>query len=277
MWGKGMAGKGIRRGATLKNVAGGFKSWLSNRRPSDRLSEARQRLAASENHSSEGYSIDRRAGGLTRIVLSQTGISPRTFGGPTDGSLQAMRTSEPQSRWYYVFEDVYEAFSRPLRRGARKLIGSRLRSRVSEDDIVQSVFRTFHRRNNNGECQFDHTCALRNYLWTVMTNKVHKHAQFHRAKKRDLERQVTIDASGNRVPLADRRPSSEELAALRDEIESLTRGFLPRDMEILKLHFEGHTSPEIAARVQCSRWTVRRVLVGFGDRLRQRLQESGGL
>jgi DNA-binding NarL/FixJ family response regulator len=46
----------------------------------------------------------------------------------------------------------------------------------------------------------------------------------------------------------------------------------PRDLKILQLRFDGHASSEIAEEVDCFRWTVRRVVEGFGLRLLQRSQ-----
>ena len=70
-----------------------------------------------------------------------------------------MPIKAPPGRWYHAFDKVYDAFYVSLRHGARRLMGARLRRRVAEDDVVQSVFRTFYRRDSKGECEFDHTGA----------------------------------------------------------------------------------------------------------------------
>lgn len=184
-----------------------------------------------------------------------------------------MHVKQPPDPWYHAFDKVYGAFHASLCRSARRLMGSRLRRRVTEEDVVQSVFRTFYRRNSNGECEFDHTGALRNYLWTIMTNKVRRYAERHHAQIRNVMSEIEMEGSPQTSLIRDQRPGPEEWAVVRDEIRVLTRGFVPRDLKILQLRFDGHASSEIAEQVGCSRWTVRRVVEGFGLRLQQRSQD----
>ncbi len=186
-----------------------------------------------------------------------------------------MEPEQPSDPWYHNFNDVYGHFSAVLRRAAMRLLGRRLRRRVSDEDIVQSVFRTFHRRSSKNECKFDHTCALRNYLFKVLMNKVRKHAQIHNAQKRRTRRETEMDRSNQAALFLDPRPGPEEWAVVRDEVRFLTQGFLPRDMEILRLRLEGYAPSMIADEVGCSRWTVRRVMQGFGARLDDHLGEVG--
>jgi DNA-binding NarL/FixJ family response regulator len=68
-----------------------------------------------------------------------------------------------------------------------------------------------------------------------------------------------------------RQPTPDQWVAATDEIQFLPRGFSRRDLKIVRLCAEGHTSPEVARLLRCSRWTVRRVLDGFGTRLQRRL------
>jgi len=185
-----------------------------------------------------------------------------------------VRTRPTTGLWYHTFDQVYDAFHASLCRGARRLLGARLRRRVAEEDIVQSVFRTFYRRDRLGECEFDHTGALGNYLWTIMSNKVRTYAEHHHAQKRDLRVEQTLDASCAAAGYRDRHAGPEDWAMVRDEIRILTKGFVARDLEILRLYLEGYASSEVAQRVGCSRWTVRRIVDGFGHRLQQRSRDN---
>jgi len=71
-----------------------------------------------------------------------------------------------------------------------------------------------------------------------------------------------------------RDPSPEEVVVLMDELESLLTGLPNPEPEIVRLRLEGRSSPEIAQEVGCSRWTVRRVLDRFGDRLQKRMERD---
>lgn len=188
----------------------------------------------------------------------------------------AMSRSRRDDMWYRVFESVYAEFHSTVCSFAARLIGKRLRRRIDAEDIAQSVFRTFYRHNAAGECDFENTRALRSYLFKMTANKVHCQAQMHGAKKRDIGCEVELDGSGNAslVPVLDASPA--ESAALLDELRFLTRGFSQRDLMILQLCLEGHTTPDIAVFTRCSRWTVRRVLDSFGARWQQRAGQIGG-
>lgn len=175
----------------------------------------------------------------------------------------AMRTTTPHEPWYLVFDRVYDRFQATVRRRAAQLIGKRLRRRVDDEDVAQSVFRTFHRRTTNGECAFDNTRALCGYLLEITSSKVNDLVKAHNAKMRDVWREVELPSSLDvRVPTASYAPPGE-LAALRDEFDYVTRDFSPRDLEILRLCLQGYATPEIALQTDCSRWTVRRVLNAF--------------
>jgi len=146
--------------------------------------------------------------------------------------------------------------------------------RVGPDDIVQSVFRTFFRRTSQGEYAFDHSGALWQLLIRITQNKIYKQAERHHAKRRNLNAEVPLD--GDRLPpeAVAREPTPDEVAALVDEMECLISGLEWPEPEMVRLAVEGHTASEICKHLDCSRWTVRRVLDGVGVRLRRRLKED---
>ena len=172
--------------------------------------------------------------------------------------------------WYRDFNAVYRRFFATIRSAADRLMSPKLRRRVDADDVAQSVFKEYHQRDV--ECEFENTTAVLNYLWAIMSNKVRNTAQFHEAAKRNVMIEESAIGSGIVPCCRSRWPSADQLVAASDEVEFLTRGFSLRDHEILRLSVKGHTTPEIASTVGCSRWTVRRVLDTFGARLGQRLE-----
>ncbi len=177
--------------------------------------------------------------------------------------------------WYRDFNAVYRRFFETIRSAADRLMSPKLRRRVDADDVAQSVFKEYHQRDVDCECEFEDTTAVLNYLWAIMANKVRNVAQFHKAAKRSVMIEESAIGSGIVTCCRSRRPSADQLVAASDEVEYLTRGFSRRDHQILRLSVKGHTTPEIAATVGCSRWTVRRVLDTFGTRLGQRLESLG--
>jgi RNA polymerase sigma-70 factor, ECF subfamily len=169
--------------------------------------------------------------------------------------------------WYRDFNAVYQRFFGTIRCAAHRLMSPKLRRRVDADDVAQSVFREFYQRDSDRQCDFENTTAVRSYLWAIMANKVRNAAQFHRAAKRNVMLEESAFSHVTRAHGQSRLPPSDQWVAVADEVEYLTRGFSPRDLEILRLSMEGHGTPHIADAVGCSRWTVRRVLDLLGARL----------
>lgn len=172
-----------------------------------------------------------------------------------------------------LFERVYDEYYAPLVKLAGRLLRPRLRRRVDADDIVQSAFRSVFGRIAEGDCRFDHSRALRGYLLKVTLNKARSRANSHLAQKRDVTNE--IDWSDG-MPVASANSSPDTTAAFADELRFLTSGFTQRDLQVLGLCLEGHTTAEIARAVGCSRWTVRRVLDCFGHRWQRRAESVDG-
>ena len=93
------------------------------------------------------------------------------------------------------------------------------------------------------------------------------------AAKRNQALEVYPDASDKGLEWMTREPSPEEAALFVEELEALLHGMREPEPEIIRMCLDGHTSPEIAAAIGCSRWTVRRVLSRIGERLRERNKE----
>jgi RNA polymerase sigma-70 factor (ECF subfamily) len=169
-------------------------------------------------------------------------------------------------------DELYRRYAQRLCAIADRQLGRRLRAREDPEDVVQSAFRTFFRRAADGQFQVDHASGLWNLLVTITLNKVRLRAQRHGAGKRNVRAEVGLDLDQLDPRLVAREPTVEEAAAFIDELDFILCGLQDPDPEIVRLCFQGYSPSEIAARVNCSRWTVRRVLDHVGDRLRRRLR-----
>jgi RNA polymerase sigma-70 factor (ECF subfamily) len=167
-------------------------------------------------------------------------------------------------------DELYRCYAQRLCAIADQQLGRRLRAREDPEDVVQSAFRTFFRRAADGQFQVDHASGLWNLLVTITLNKVRLRAQRHRAGKRDVRAEVGLDLEQLDPRLVAREPTAEDVAAFLDELDFLLSGLEDPDPEIVRLCFQGYSPSEIAERVNCSRWTVRRVLDHVGNRLRLR-------
>jgi RNA polymerase sigma-70 factor (ECF subfamily) len=173
-------------------------------------------------------------------------------------------------------EALHQRYAQRLWALAEAQIGSRLRRRVDPEDIVQSVFRTFFRRATDGQFVIDHSCSLWRLLVRITINKVRLRAQHHHAGKRDLAIEVYAGDEQLAPEAIARGPGPEEAAALADEIETLLRRLKPPEVEIFQLSLQGYATPEIAERLRCSRWTIRRTLDRIGHQFEHCSKKPGG-
>lgn len=172
--------------------------------------------------------------------------------------------------------ELHRRYAQRLCAVAERKIGARLRPRVGAEDVVQSVFRTFFRRTEQGEYPIDHSGSLWRLLVAILDNKVRRQGETHRAGKRDVGAEVPLADADLLPPVLARDPAPDEAVVWRDELESLLAGLKDAELAVIRLFLEGYASPEIARQRGCSRWTVRRVLDRFGTRLRRRLEDEVG-
>src|SRR5579875_3717855 len=88
---------------------------------------------------------------------------------------------------------LFERFASRLITLARQQLDARLRGRVDPEDVMQSVFRSFFRRQQAGEFQ------LRDWddLWALLTrmtlHKLGHPLAYHLAERRTIEREVELE------------------------------------------------------------------------------------
>ena len=146
---------------------------------------------------------------------------------------------------------IFERYSKRLVELADSRLNPQVKGRIDGDDIVQSVFRTLFVRMSEGQFSFDHSGALWRLLVTITLRKT-----FRAIKK--------LPPTGPLPPddeiLSKPEPTPQEVVIAMEVMDQLLDKFLPHERQIVELRFEGHSTPEIAARLNCSRTTVWRVL-----------------
>ena len=127
--------------------------------------------------------------------------------------------------------------------------------------MVQSVFRTFFRRNAAGEFRL----IPRQLWWLLVTITLRSrppplpHRRRSMSRPRMAHRWVAAAVS--------REPGPLEAATLVDQIEALLRGLPPFYCQVLDLRLQGCGSVETAERLGVSRQTVYRALQLLQERL----------
>lgn len=163
--------------------------------------------------------------------------------------------------------ELFDDYSRRLIQLASKNIHPALLKRFDGEDVVQSVFRTFFRRHEEGSFHIEHSQQLWQLLVTLTLCKTRSHARRHTAEKRNAKNDQEITDQGI---LLDGRASPEDALALWEEIDLVLNGLPDRAAEIISLRLEGKSSAEIANDLELTRQTIHRILRLVESRLQQR-------
>jgi DNA-directed RNA polymerase specialized sigma24 family protein len=170
---------------------------------------------------------------------------------------------------------IWQRYFRELLDLARRNLGTRVRQRVDEEDIVVSMFDSFCARQARGE----HDLADRDELWrllvTITLRKASNARRNHHRERRDVAREQSLvterdDSScpGWALEQMDARaPSPAEAAVLNEALER--RLEMLRDAELREIalwRLEGYTNREIADRIKRTERSVERRV----ERIRQK-------
>jgi RNA polymerase sigma-70 factor, ECF subfamily len=165
---------------------------------------------------------------------------------------------------------LYLRYAKRLRALVKEQCSSKLSRRLEEDDIVQSVFRTFFSGAQQGLYKVPGAQDLWKLLLVISLNKIRAKGAYHNAAKRDARRTSSLDAVR-----ANGEPSDQdagEFAFFQLVIQEALEN-LPLDYrEIVQLRIEGYEVEEIAARSNRAKRTVERILQEARKRLGALLQ-----
>ncbi len=152
---------------------------------------------------------------------------------------------------------------------ARSRLDARLRQKVDAEDVVQSVFKSFFRRQADEPFDVGGWDSLWSLLTVLTVRKCANQAQHYRRHGRDLGREVVAE-----YEVLSRDPTPEEATVLAETLEQVMRGLSEREREMVVLSLQGQTLPQVSAAVGRAERTVRRVLDQVRHRL-ERMQEDG--
>jgi RNA polymerase sigma-70 factor (ECF subfamily) len=142
---------------------------------------------------------------------------------------------------------------------------------IDEEDIVQSVFRTFFQAANQGKYEVPAGEDLWNLLLVITLNKIRTQGAFYRAARRDARVTVPLEhvAAPGGGELGGGATTSPVLeVVLQDVLEQLPASH----REIVDLRLEGHEVAAIAERTRRSKRTVERILQEVRAHLRTLLE-----
>jgi RNA polymerase sigma-70 factor (ECF subfamily) len=167
-----------------------------------------------------------------------------------------------------VAADLDEQYRARLCQLVEQEMNRRFRRREDPEDVVQSAFRTFFRRNAKGEFHIDSSVDLWRLLVTITRHKILKHVEKLGAGKRNPKREEYAEGDDLRGQV----PTPEEAAIAADLMEEALAGLDETYVKVLHMRLQNCTEEEIAAKLGCTRAFVRSKL----NRIRDRLQRLSG-
>jgi RNA polymerase sigma-70 factor (ECF subfamily) len=168
--------------------------------------------------------------------------------------------------------DVDGRYRDRLCRLVEREMNRRFRRKEDPEDVVQSAFRTFFRRNAKGEFHIDSSADLWRLLATITRRKILKHVEKLGTAKRDAKREEYPE--GDNVP--GQLPTPEEAAIAADLMERALDGLNETYVEILHMRLQNYTEQEIADTLGCTRTFLRTKLNRIRQRLERLLDDEGG-
>jgi RNA polymerase sigma-70 factor (ECF subfamily) len=188
---------------------------------------------------------------------------------PLPDLVRRLRAGDPQAP-----DALYALFARRLTRIAEEHLSRRLAGRLDGDDVVQSAFRTFFRRNAAGEFVIDSSGQLWRLLVRITLLKAKARARHHTAGVRDVGAEAAAGGDPWLLEAVSREPSPLEAVMLIDQIEALLEGLPPFYGQVLELRLQGVGPGEIASRLGFSRQTIQRALTLLRERLARGLESA---
>jgi RNA polymerase sigma-70 factor (ECF subfamily) len=165
---------------------------------------------------------------------------------------------------------LYRRYAGRLCRITDQQLSANLTARVDNEDVLQSVFRSFFRRVSDGQ----YTLAAGEELWKLLlviaVNKVRSLGKHHRARKRD----VRATSGSHSLPSLSGSDAGAAYQELQFVLSELLESLPEAQQQIVQMRLEGHDINEITAQSRRARRTVERVLQDFRAELRRKLYED---
>lgn len=172
---------------------------------------------------------------------------------------------------------VFNRYAERLMRVAANRLSPRLQAKVSPEDVVQSAFKSFFRRQSEFHFDDEQADGLWGLLVVITLRKCAKWSDVFGAAKRDVRHELFLHGADSSVgqwhKLISQEPAPEEAAMLAEMVEWLMSRLEPRQRQIISLRMQGYELEEIAQQVQSSRRTVCRVIAEAKSRLQDYLAD----
>ena len=164
---------------------------------------------------------------------------------------------------------LFDEYANRLLALARKRIGSRISRRIDAEDVVQSAYRSFFAHAKNEEYQLKKAGDLWRLLASITLHKLYGQIERHTAEKRSIVKEHPTDAFTDNATVPE--PSPSEVVGLVEELEFVIQCLSPNERLALTAKLQGQDDAELAAAMNKSERTVRRLLATARRKIEKRL------
>jgi RNA polymerase sigma-70 factor (ECF subfamily) len=182
-----------------------------------------------------------------------------------------------QARDDTAAQELFERFAGRLIALARSRFATALQHKVDPEDVVQSAYKSFFHRYDEGKFKLGGWDSLWGLLTVITLRKCAQRVAYYRAEARDPAREVsappTEAGESWREPLG-REPTPLEAVEFTETVEQLFAAMSEEDRPVLELSLQGHTTQEISERLGRAERTVRLLREGLRKRPQRMQQES---
>jgi RNA polymerase sigma-70 factor (ECF subfamily) len=188
---------------------------------------------------------------------------------PFEELLSCLRRGDPEAA-----RQLFQRYARRLTGLAARLPAA-VRAKDGPEDVVQSVFRTFFRRQAESRFDLDGWDSLWQLLAAIKVNKCGHRVGRFLAARRDVRREQPApagDSCGGAWQPADPAPGPAEALLLQETLQEVLDGLPERERPAVLLRLQGYAVAEIARELRCSERTVLRHLEAVRGRLAERAQ-----
>ncbi len=180
--------------------------------------------------------------------------------------LNKLRSDDPSARNQAAAE-IWKAYSHQLLVLARNHLNGRIRLREDENDVLQSMYKSFCQRLQRGRFTFENREDIRKLLVAMTRNKARKAARRHQRENRDVRREQHAQSADSTsmqqlIDLITRAETTPTQAAMFTDTLQRLLDILPQDRmrHIVTWKLDGYTNEEIARQLGCVVRTVERKL-----------------
>jgi RNA polymerase sigma factor (sigma-70 family) len=164
-------------------------------------------------------------------------------------------------------DQIWQRYFRALLNLARRNLDRRARHRADEEDVLQSMFRSFCTRQARGDFQLADRDELWRLLVTITLRKARNSAKAQRRGSRNVEREQSRQAAGRLGSSWELEhmdavgPSPFEAALLNEALERRLESLADSNLRQIALwRLEGYSNGEIGGKLDCTERSVERKL-----------------